>query len=186
MNRRGTAGFTLIEMIVVLVVLGLALGLVMTRGPVAQPTAGTRCDGKTGGWCAAPGAFACDRGGTRRGGGFWNWRISARWRRSGCMVRRCVADRRPRHQLHPGWRVLGRATCVARGRPPGRHRRGLAHGTCCRTIDCARVGGAAKQQTARISCRPWRLGLGETPIWHQCGAEAYPHPSRHLIMRSGV
>jgi prepilin-type N-terminal cleavage/methylation domain-containing protein len=34
MNRRGTAGFTLIEMIVVLVVLGLALGLVMTRGPV--------------------------------------------------------------------------------------------------------------------------------------------------------
>ena len=33
MNRRGTAGFTLIEMIVVLVVLGLALGLVMTHGP---------------------------------------------------------------------------------------------------------------------------------------------------------
>jgi general secretion pathway protein H len=33
MNRRRTAGFTLIEMIVVLAVLGLALGLVITHGP---------------------------------------------------------------------------------------------------------------------------------------------------------
>jgi prepilin-type N-terminal cleavage/methylation domain-containing protein len=34
MNRRDTAGFTLLEMIVVLVVLGLTPGLVMTHGPV--------------------------------------------------------------------------------------------------------------------------------------------------------
>ena len=33
-KRRGTGGFTLIEMIVVLVVLGLALTLVMTHGPM--------------------------------------------------------------------------------------------------------------------------------------------------------
>jgi general secretion pathway protein H len=34
MKRHGQAGFTLFEMIVVLVVLGLALGLLMTHGPV--------------------------------------------------------------------------------------------------------------------------------------------------------
>ncbi len=33
MRYRGKSGFTLLEMIVVLVVLGLALGLVMTHGP---------------------------------------------------------------------------------------------------------------------------------------------------------
>ena len=37
MNRRDVAGFTLLEMIVVLVVLGLALGLVMTHGPARSP-----------------------------------------------------------------------------------------------------------------------------------------------------
>jgi general secretion pathway protein H len=36
--RQGEAGFTLLEMIVVLVVLGLAVGLVLTRGPVRSRT----------------------------------------------------------------------------------------------------------------------------------------------------
>lgn len=38
LNRHiGTAGFTLIEMIVVLIVLGLAAGLVIARGPMRSP-----------------------------------------------------------------------------------------------------------------------------------------------------
>lgn len=37
-----TAGFTLIEMLVVIVVLGLALGLVVSRGPMHSPTLDVR------------------------------------------------------------------------------------------------------------------------------------------------
>jgi general secretion pathway protein H len=41
-GRVGQAGFTLIEMIVVLVVLGLALGLVLARGPMHSPSLDAR------------------------------------------------------------------------------------------------------------------------------------------------
>jgi general secretion pathway protein H len=36
-GRRGTDGFTLMEMMVVIVVMGLLLGLVLTRGPERSP-----------------------------------------------------------------------------------------------------------------------------------------------------
>lgn len=38
----GTAGFTLIEMIIVLVVLGLVAGIVVSRGPMRSPTVDLR------------------------------------------------------------------------------------------------------------------------------------------------
>lgn len=41
-SGRRTAGFTLIEMIVVLVVLGLTLGLIIGRGPMHSPTLDAR------------------------------------------------------------------------------------------------------------------------------------------------
>ena len=41
-KRRGKAGFTLIEMLVVLVILGLALGIVLLRGPLRSATLDVR------------------------------------------------------------------------------------------------------------------------------------------------